>query len=73
MTGYMLIWILLQEIEKLEEELNTYKQNSNKNWFSVQSSFLPALFFNKKRYVFLHTYQVSLTMTGYLSFKLILV
>lgn len=28
MTGYMLIWILLQEIEKLQEELNTYKQNN---------------------------------------------
>ena len=32
MTGYMLIWILLQKIEKLEEELNTYKENNtNKN------------------------------------------
>ena len=32
MNGYMLIWILLQKIEKLEEELNTYKQNdTNKN------------------------------------------
>ncbi len=28
MNGYMLIWILLQKIEKLEEELNTYKQNN---------------------------------------------
>ncbi len=28
MTGYMLIWILLQKIEKLEEELNTYKKNN---------------------------------------------
>ena len=28
MSGYMLIWILLQEIEKLQEELNTYKQNN---------------------------------------------
>ena len=27
MNGYTLIWILLQEIEKLKEELNTYKQN----------------------------------------------
>ena len=26
MNGYLLIWILLQKIEKLEEELNTYKQ-----------------------------------------------
>lgn len=25
MNGYLLIWILLQKIEKLEEELNTYK------------------------------------------------
>ncbi len=28
MSGYMLIWILLQKIEKLQEELNTYKQNN---------------------------------------------
>lgn len=28
MNGYMLIWILLQKIEKLQEELNTYKQNN---------------------------------------------
>jgi len=28
MNGYMLIWILLQKIEKLEEELSTYKQNN---------------------------------------------
>ena len=26
MSSYMLIWILLQKIEKLEEELNTYKK-----------------------------------------------
>jgi len=31
MSGYMLVWILLQKIEKLEEELNTYKNNTNKN------------------------------------------
>ena len=31
MTGYMLIWILLQKIEKSEEELNTYKKGTNKN------------------------------------------
>lgn len=31
MSGYMLIWILLQKIEKLEEELNTYKNNTIKN------------------------------------------
>ena len=28
MSGYMLIWILLQKIEKLQEELSTYKQNN---------------------------------------------
>lgn len=28
MNGYLLIWILLQRIEKLEEELNTYKKNN---------------------------------------------
>ena len=31
MNGYLLIWILLQKIEKLQEELNTYKNNQNKN------------------------------------------
>lgn len=31
MTGYALIWILLQKIEELEEELNTYKNNTDKN------------------------------------------
>ena len=31
MTSFTLIWILLQKIEKLEEELNTYKENTNKN------------------------------------------
>ena len=30
MNGYLLIWILLQKIEKLQEELNTYKNNQNK-------------------------------------------
>jgi hypothetical protein len=30
MSGYMLVWILLQKIEKLEEELNTYKNQTNK-------------------------------------------
>ena len=31
MNGYMLIWILLQKIEKLKEELNTYRNNTDKN------------------------------------------
>jgi hypothetical protein len=31
MNGYLLIWILLQKIEKLEEELNTYKRHNDKN------------------------------------------
>lgn len=31
MSGYMLVWILIQKIEKLEEELNTYKNKTNKN------------------------------------------
>lgn len=31
MNGYLLIWILLKKIEKLEEELNTYKDNKSKN------------------------------------------
>ena len=44
MSGYMLVWILLQKIEKLEEELNTYRKQT-KTDLSVQSSSLPALFF----------------------------
>lgn len=31
MNGYLSIWILLQKIEKLEEELNTYKNRAEKN------------------------------------------
>ena len=32
MNAYTLIWIQLQKIEKLEEELNTYKnQKADKN------------------------------------------
>lgn len=31
MSSFMLIWILLQKIEKLEEELNTYKTKESKN------------------------------------------
>lgn len=29
MTGYMLIWLLLQRIDALEKELDTYKNNTN--------------------------------------------
>ena len=73
MTSFMLIWILLQKIEKLEKELNTYKNNTDKNWFSVQSSSSPALFFgHKKRYVSSLTYQVLLIWLA-TSLKLILV
>ena len=28
MNGYMLIWIILQKIEELQKELNTYKKNN---------------------------------------------
>lgn len=28
MNGYLLIWILLQKIEELQNELNTYKKNN---------------------------------------------
>lgn len=31
MTGYQLIWMLLQEIERLNEELQKYQQQENKN------------------------------------------
>ena len=58
MSGYMLIWILLQKIEKLEEELNTYKkQTEKKTDLSVQSSSLPALFLKHKKDMCLYTYQ----------------
>ena len=29
MSGYLLVWILLQEIKRLNEELDTYKHNKN--------------------------------------------
>ena len=51
MTSFMLIWILLQKIEKLEEELNTYKNNTNKNWFISSGQLPTVLFFAQKRYV----------------------
>lgn len=28
MNGYMLIWVLLQKIEELQKQLNTYKKNN---------------------------------------------
>ena len=30
MSGYMLVWILLQKIEKLEEELKKYQDQKEK-------------------------------------------
>ena len=67
MNGYLLIWILLQKIEKLEEELNTYKrQKADKNWFISSEQFLPALFFLsiKKDMCSPHISSV-VTMNGY--------
>ena len=49
MSSYMLIWILLQKIEKMEEELNTYKDNQSKNWYISSEQSLPALFFSIKK------------------------
>ena len=68
MTGYMLIWILLQKIEKLEEELNTYKKNNtDKNWDISSEQFLPALFFGiKKDMCSPHISSVA-TMTDYIT------
>ena len=63
MNGYMLIWILLQKIEELQKELNTYKKNNtDKNGLSVQGSFLPVLFFYAKKKICdsYFTYQVLL-------------
>ena len=31
MTGYMLVWLLLQEIDRLHKELQSYKDQENKN------------------------------------------
>ena len=70
MNGYLLIWILLQKIEKLEEELNTYRNSTSKNWFISSEQFLPALFFyTKKDMCSPHISSVA-TMNGYLSLKL---
>lgn len=53
MNGYMLIWILLQKIEELQNELNTYKKNNtDKNWFISSGQFPTCpVFYAKKRYV----------------------
>ena len=67
MTSFMLIWILLQKIEKLEEELNTYKNNNvDKNWFSVQSSSSPALFLGVKKDMCLHSHISVAYMTSFI-------
>lgn len=31
MNGYTLVWLLLQEIERLKAELQSYKDKQNKN------------------------------------------
>jgi hypothetical protein len=49
---------LLQKIEKLEEELSTYKENKSKNWFSVQSSHYLLYFFEDKKRDMCH-YHIS--------------
>ena len=74
MNGYTLIWILLQKIQELEKELESYKKNTNKNWFiSSERSITRSVFFkNKKRYVPSHTYLVLCLMIGYFLFKLFL-
>ena len=74
MNGYLLIWILLQKIEKLQEELNTYKDNKSKNWFVSSEQSLPALFYfmqKKKDMCHYHISGVAI-MNGY-SLKLLLV
>jgi len=50
MSGYMLVWILIQKIEKLEEELNTYKNKTNKNWVISSEQFSTcSVFFHIKK------------------------
>ena len=44
MNGYLSIWILPQKIEKLEEELSTYKNRAEKTEKSVQGGLPAALF-----------------------------
>ena len=60
-NGYLLIWILLQKIERLEEELNRYKQH-DKNWVvSSEQISTCSVFHIKKRYASPHAYQVLLS------------
>lgn len=64
MSSYDLIKELLQEIERLQEELAQYQQQTNKNeWisFRVASITFATLFFGiKKEYVPLLTYSKKL-------------
>ena len=72
MNGYLLIWILLQKIEKLEEELNTYKNNKKKTDFQFRAVTTCSVFMQKKnRYVSLPHIWCCL-MNGYVSLKLLL-
>ena len=67
MNGYMLIWILFQKIEKLQEELNTYKKNNtDKNWFISSGQFptCPVFLQKKDMWFLLHISSVA-TMNGY--------
>jgi len=66
MNGYMLIWILLQKIEELQKELNTYnKNNTDKNWFISSGQFptCPVFYAKKKICDSYFTYQVLLPWT----------
>lgn len=68
-NGYLLIWILLQKIERLEEELNRYKQH-DKNWV-VRSEQIStcSVFLHKKRYASPHAYQVLLSWQIFFSWR----
>ena len=62
------IGILLQKIEKLEEELNTYKKNNaDKNWFISSGQFptCPVFLHKKKDMWFLLHIPCVATMNGY--------
>ena len=68
MNGYMLIWILLQKIEELQNELNTYKKNNtDKNWFISSGQFptCPVFLCKKKDMWFLLHISSVATMNGY--------
>ena len=66
MNGYMLVWILLQEIERLNEELKNTKTIKTKTDLSVQDRFPTCpVFLQKKRYVIPTSHIVTTCLATY--------